>query len=68
MIELVFMVCQIANPSTCKDVRLSFVEQFVSVQACMFNGQVEIAKWVETHPDWQVTKWGCARAGIMAKA
>jgi hypothetical protein len=49
-------------------VRLNFAEQNVSARECMFNGQIEIAKWSETHPDWQVAKWQCARAGLMAKA
>jgi hypothetical protein len=68
MIELVLSVCLIGNPDRCKDVRLNFAEQNVSARECMFNGQIEIAKWSETHPDWQVAKWQCARAGLMAKA
>ena len=68
MIELVVSVCMIADPSRCKDVRLNFVEQNVTPHECLFNGQIEIAKWSESHPGWQVAKWGCARAGIMAKA
>ena len=68
MIELIVSVCMISDPARCKDVRLNFAEQNVSAQACMFNGQLEIAKWSETHPGWQVAKWGCGRAGIMAKA
>jgi hypothetical protein len=68
MIELVMSVCMISEPTRCKDVRLNFAEQSVTPHECMFNGQIEIAKWSETHPDWQVAKWGCARAGIYAKA
>ena len=68
MIELIVSVCMISDPSHCKDVRLNFVEQNVSARECMFNGQFEIAKWSDTHPDWQVARWSCGRAGIMAKA
>ena len=68
MIELIASVCMIADPAHCKDVRLNFVEQNVSVHECLFNGQLEIIKWTETHPDWQVAKWSCGRAGVMAKA
>jgi hypothetical protein len=68
MIELVVSVCMIADPSRCKDVRLNFVEQSVSPRECLFNGQIEIAKWTETHPDWHVTRWACGRAGVLAKA
>ena len=68
MLELVVSVCMISEPARCKDVRLNFIEQTVTPHECFFNGQIEIAKWSESHPGWQVAKWGCARAGIMAKA
>jgi hypothetical protein len=68
MIELVMSVCLVSDPGRCKDVRLNFAEQNVSARECLFNGQVEMAKWSETHPDWKVASWQCARAGIMAKA
>jgi hypothetical protein len=68
MLELVVSVCLFADPAKCKDVRLNFAEENVTPMQCVMNGQIEIAKWVDVHPDWQVKKWGCARAGIMAKA
>ncbi len=68
MIELVLSICLIAEPEKCKDVRLTFAEENVTPYACVMTGQIEIAKWMDSHPDWQVAKWGCARAGIYAKA
>lgn len=68
MIELVMSICLIAEPTKCKDVRLSFAEQNLTPHSCVMNGQIEIAKWIDTHPDWQVAKWGCTRAGQFAKA
>lgn len=68
MIELVMSICLIAEPSRCKDVRLSFAEENVTPHACLMNGQIEIAKWMEGHPDWQVAKWSCGRGGLYAKA
>lgn len=68
MLELVLSVCQIADPSHCKDVRLNFAEENVTPMQCLMGGQVEIAKWINFHPDWQVAKWSCARAGLLAKA
>jgi hypothetical protein len=68
MIELVLTVCSILHGAKCNEVKLSFAEQQVSAFECMMYGQLEIAKWRETHPDWQVAKWQCGRAGLMAKA
>ncbi len=68
MIELVLSICLIAEPHKCKDVRLSFAEQSVSTHSCLMNGQIEIAKWMDGHPTWQVAKWSCGRAGVYAKA
>ena len=80
MLELVLMVtgmCQLAghlNESAVqvhcrfKQVRLTFAEENVTPMQCMMGGQVEAAKWVEFHPDWQIEKITCARAGMMAKA
>lgn len=68
MIELVIAVCLIDAPDRCKDVHLTFEGDHVTPQQCMMNGQIEIAKWVGEHPKWQVKRWGCSRAGIMAKA
>ena len=68
MLELVVSVCLVNDPSRCKDVRLNFAEENVTPHQCMMNGQIEIAKWIEFHPNWQIIKFSCARAGIMAKA
>jgi len=68
MLELVISVCLVNDPSRCKEVRLNFAEENVTPQQCMMGSQLEIAKWIEFHPDWQVSKWSCARAGQMAKA
>ena len=68
MLELVLSVCQITNPSHCQDVKLNFAEENITPMQCMMSGQAEIAKWVNFHPDWKVSKWSCARAGLLAKA
>ena len=78
MIELVVAVCLIDQPSQCKDVYLNFespgmsegtMSQGASVtpQQCMMNGQMEMAKWIGEHPNWQIKKWRCGIAGQMAK-
>ena len=67
MIELVFAVCMIDQPSRCKDVHLNFEAESVTPQQCMTNGQFAMAEWVGEHPNWTISKWSCGIAGQMAK-
>lgn len=54
------MVCLVQEPSTCKDVKLSYMAQSaLTPQQCMMYGQGEIAKWMEGHPKWAIRKWKC---------
>jgi hypothetical protein len=59
MIELVFSVCMLAQPQTCKDVHMTFLEQKVSAAQCMMNGQFQMAEWVNTHPEWKIERFKC---------
>lgn len=67
MIELVVAVCMIDQPSQCKDVYLNFEAASATPQQCMMDGQMEMAKWVEEHPNYRIMKWRCGVAGAMAK-
>jgi hypothetical protein len=67
MIELVLAVCLIDDPSRCKDVRQTFMEEGVTPMACMMIGQHEAVKWLEGHPKWQLKRWSCQPAGRIAK-
>lgn len=67
MIELIVSVCLIDEPNRCKDVRLNFLAESVTLHQCVMFGQVEIAKWSEGHPKWQVAKWRCRPAETVAK-
>jgi hypothetical protein len=66
MIELVVAVCMIDQPARCKDVTLNFEGQRVSAEQCMFNGQIEMAKWIGDHPNWVIQNWHCGVAGRTA--
>ena len=70
MIEIVLLVCMLADPGKCKDVRLTFAVESITVtpQQCMVNGQTEIAKWAEYNPNWSVQKWRCGMPHAVAKA
>ena len=67
MIELVFAVCMIDQPSRCKDVHLNFEAENVTPRSCMMNGQFAMAEWVGEHPNWTISKWSCGIAGQVAK-
>ena len=67
MIELVFAVCMIDQPTACKDVYLNFEADSVTPQQCMMYGQFEMSKWIGEHPNYVIKKWRCGIAGQMAK-
>jgi hypothetical protein len=31
----------------------------VTPMTCMIGAQPELAKWVEEHPNWKVSRWSC---------
>jgi hypothetical protein len=66
MFEILVSVCFIAEPGRCRDVRLDFVADNVTPRQCLTVGQVEIARWIDGHPNWQVKRWSCAPAGRTA--
>lgn len=67
MIELIVAVCMIDQPSQCRDVYLNFEGDALTPQQCMMNGQQEMAKWLDDHPNYVIKKWRCGIAGQTAK-
>jgi hypothetical protein len=67
MIELLVSVCLISEPERCKDVSLVFDGDSVTPMQCMMGAQPEIARWMESHPKWQLKRWACQPAGQIAK-
>jgi len=69
MIEIIMSVClmgdikKIDNDLSCirpRDVTLTFIsEQVVTPQQCILQGQSEIAKWFEEHPNYKIMRWKC---------
>lgn len=59
MFYLIISACALANPYQCHDVKLAFVEGNQSPGSCLFNGQLEIIKWKESHPNFTISKWKC---------
>lgn len=67
MIEIIFSVCLAAQPQQCREERLSFFQASVTPRQCMMMGQIEVAKWMDGHPNYTLQKWKCQPAGQMAK-
>ena len=58
-IQIIVMVCQLAQPDQCEEQHLQFAWQG-SLQQCMFSAQPYIAQWADEHPNARVTRWRCA--------
>jgi hypothetical protein len=67
MIEIAAAACLISAPERCRDVSLTVEASSRSSFACMFDGQVRLAQWTETHPNWRITRFTCREAGTVGK-
>lgn len=69
MFEIAMIACLASNGSICRDVSLTFADDYVTAVQCSMGmaGQQEIAKWVEAHPQWKPARWTCRTAGQYAK-
>lgn len=61
MIELVFTVCLLASPGSCREERPGFAGG--SMLSCMTQGQFYAARWLEEHPAWRISRWRCEPSG-----
>ena len=55
MIEIAAAVCMISSAQHCRDIVLSFEADDVTPVSCMMQGQIELAKWTEGHPNWRIS-------------
>ena len=65
MIEVIALMC--AMTGACKDVQLTVTAETVTPLQCAFNGQIELAKWMQDNPGWSPRKITCQRVGRYAK-
>jgi hypothetical protein len=61
MIELAFIACLSAAPASCEDRALQFSN--ITLMACNFGAQPELAQWVNEHPGWRIQRWTCRPIG-----
>lgn len=57
MIELLFLACLASAPDECQTRSLVFAN--VTQLECVIGAQPLLAKWVESHPQWEVSQWKC---------
>jgi hypothetical protein len=58
MIQIIMMVCKLAQPEVCEQQHIQFAFQG-SLQQCTFAAQIYIAQWVGEHPQWSVKNFHC---------
>ena len=58
MIELVFVVCLMADPAACETRSLQFVEP-LDLRACALGAQMPLAQWSARHPGHRIESWRC---------
>jgi hypothetical protein len=58
LVDIVVMVCFVAQPTACSDKHLIFSWPG-SLHQCMMSAQPEIAKWIGEHPDYFTVRWRC---------
>jgi hypothetical protein len=58
MVELVFIVCMLAQPAKCERIHPAFVEP-MPLGACMRDGPIYAMRWLEEHPGWRLRAWRC---------
>ncbi len=59
MVELAFTACLSADPQTCREEVLIFLD--MPLRACTVRGQIELARWGAHHSGWTVRRWTCRR-------
>ncbi len=67
MYELVFTVCSVVAGAACREANPIPLEEHVGLMGCLVASQIEGAKWIETHPNFYVSKYTCQPAKLFAR-
>jgi hypothetical protein len=59
LVNLILTVCLASNAGQCRDETLTF-ESRGELSKCLFLAPMEIAKWSDEHPQYNVVRWKCA--------
>jgi hypothetical protein len=58
LVQLILTVCLSAQAEQCRDEILTF-ESRGNLHQCLVLAPMEIARWSETHPQFNVMRWRC---------
>jgi hypothetical protein len=61
VIAILFTVCLVADPGTCRDHKITLLPGVTVIQ-CLMRAPPQIAQWCEEHPGWHVERWQCGNA------
>ena len=64
---ILMSICLLADPTACREERLSFSFEEASGFACMVRSQEKIAEWQQSHPDYRIDRWKCVARRLAAK-
>ena len=67
MYELVFTICSIVSGASCREASPIPLQPEVGMMGCLIGAQVEGAKWVESHPNFYISRYTCQPAHTFAK-
>jgi hypothetical protein len=62
MVQIIILVCKLAQPELCEEQRIQFAWQG-SLQRCTMEAQIYIAQWAGEHPQWLVKNFHCEYPG-----
>jgi len=65
--ELILTVCSVVAGAACREANPITFEEQVGVMGCLVASQIEGAKWVETHPNYYITRYKCQPAKTFAR-
>jgi hypothetical protein len=59
MISIVFTACLLVPSYACREKEISFFDEQATHLQCVMTAHIEIAKWVNDHPQESVRRWRC---------
>lgn len=66
MYELVFTVCSLVAGASCSTMNPIPLEEHVGMTGCIIASQIEGAKWIESHPNYYISRSTCQPAKAFA--
>ena len=64
LVELILTVCTLAQPESCEERHLAFVDGGGSLTQCMSQAPPAMAEWATQHPGRKIVKWRCSYPGL----